>query len=130
MATPFFAPQLVIPNGTMELDFYPKVFGARELRRFNNDDGSIHVSEMSIDGALFHFHQESVDGTAIPPARHGGVTTTLGLFVEDVDAVMAAAESAGAVITHPAQDYDYGYRQGSFVDPLGHHWLIEKVIML
>ena len=128
MAIPFFAPELIIPSGTMELDFYPKVLGARELRRFGNDDGSIHVSEMSIDGALFHFHEESVDGTAFPPSRHGGVTTTLGLFVEDVDAVMAAAEAAGATIIHPAEDFDYRYRQGIFIDPLGHRWLIEKVI--
>ena len=47
---------------------------------------------------------------------------------DDVDAVMARAIAAGAKETSPAQSYDYGYRQGSIVDPLGHHWLIEMVI--
>jgi PhnB protein len=41
---------------------------------------------------------------------------------------MEKAVAAGATVTHPAQDYDYGYRQGEFIDPFGHYWLIEKKI--
>ncbi|WP_216846722.1 hypothetical protein [Mucilaginibacter sp. L196] len=39
-----FAPVLYIRNGTINIDFYKNAFGAIELRRFNNDDGSIHVA--------------------------------------------------------------------------------------
>ncbi|HEY4109542.1 VOC family protein [Puia sp.] len=124
----FFAPQLIIKSGVMELDFYIHAFGAVELRRFSNDDGSIHVSEMTIDGNLFHFHEERQSKGNIDPERAGGVTTIIGLFVPDVDAVMGRAVAAGARITSPAQDYEYGYRQGSLVDPFGHEWLIEKRI--
>jgi PhnB protein len=49
-------------------------------------------------------------------------------MVADMDAVMARAVTAGARITSPAQSYDYGYRQGEVMDPLGHRWLIEMVI--
>lgn len=52
-----FAPQLYIPKGITDISFYEKAFGAVELRRFSNDDGSIHVSELSINGALFHLHE-------------------------------------------------------------------------
>ena len=124
----FFAPQLIIKSGVMELDFYKNAFGAEELRRFNNDDGSIHVSEMSIAGNLFHFHEERPAKGNIDPRQAGGVTTIIGLFVPDVDAVMAKAEAAGATVTSPAQSYEYGYRQGSLVDPFGHEWLIEMAI--
>jgi PhnB protein len=123
-----FTPQLVIPSGTLHLDFYIHGLGAVELRRFSGDDGSIHVSEMSIDGALFHFHEEWTDGHGFPPDRHNGVTTIIGLMVNDVDALMARAVAAGARVIHPAKDYEYGYRQGEFEDPFGHRWLIEKVI--
>jgi PhnB protein len=126
--TTFFAPELLIPNGVMELDFYKNAFGAVELRRFSNDDGSIHVSEMTIDGALFHFHEENPAKRNLSPERAGGVTTILGLFVADVDAVMARALAAGAIEQSPVQSYDYGYRQGSLVDPFGHVWQIEMVI--
>ncbi|MEP7141394.1 MAG: hypothetical protein ABI707_00930 [Ferruginibacter sp.] len=46
----------------------------------------------------------------------------------DVDAVMDQAIAAGAIETSPAQDYDYGYRQGKIKDPFGHYWLIEMKI--
>lgn len=112
----------------MELDFYIKAFGAVELRRFSNDDGSIHVSEMSIDGALFHFHEENAQKGRFPPGQFNGVTASIGLFVPDVDKIMAQAAAAGATVEHPAKDYEYGYRQGELIDPLGHRWTIEKVI--
>ena len=121
-----FVPQLVISQGTMDLEFYKKAFGAVETKLFTNEDGSIHVSEMLIDGAMFHFHEESKDGSTFSPERHNGVTTTIGLMVEDVDAVMARAVAAGAREISPAKSYDYGYRQGLILDPLGHEWLIEK----
>ena len=123
-----FVPQLAISHGTMDLDFYKKAFGAIETKHISNDDGSIHVSEMFIDGAMLHFHEESYDGKTFSPGKYNGVTTTIGLMVADMDAVMARAVAAGARITSPAQSYDYGYRQGSIVDPLGHLWIIEMVI--
>jgi len=124
-----FVPQLIIAHGTMDLEFYKKAFGAVETRVFSNDDGSIHVSEMLIDGAMFHFHEESsYNDTTFSPGRYNGVTTIIGLMVADVDTVMARAIAAGAKETSPAQSYDYGFRQGSIIDPLGHHWLIEMVI--
>jgi PhnB protein len=121
-----FAPELIIPHGVRELDFYVNAFGAVIIREFLNDDGSIHVSEMTIDGALFHFHEEGI-GT-FPPSRHDGTTVIVGLMVSDVDTYMARALAAGAVERSPAQDYFYGYRQGSVIDPFGHRWQIEQVI--
>jgi PhnB protein len=123
-----FVPQLAISHGTMDLEFYKKAFGAIETKHITNDDGSIHVSEMFIDGAMFHFHEEAYDGTTFSPGKYNGVTTTIGLMVADVDAVMARALAAGAIETSPAKSYDYGYRQGEVMDPLGHRWLIEMVI--
>jgi PhnB protein len=123
-----FVPQLTISHGTMNLDFYIKAFGAIETKHVTNDDGSIHVSEMFIEDAMFHMHEESYDGTTFSPAKHQGVTTKIGLMVEDVDTVMANALAAGATVHSPAKSYDYGYRQGTIVDPLGHHWIIEMSI--
>jgi PhnB protein len=51
-----FAPELHIPNGTMEIDFYKK-FGATENFCFRNEDGSIHVAELVFNGAIFHVHE-------------------------------------------------------------------------
>jgi PhnB protein len=123
----FFAPELTIDNGVTNVDFYEKAFGAVEIRRFSNDDESIHVSEMEIDGALFHLH-ELTSLYSSSPFKLAGTTVTIGLFVEDVDAVIARAVEAGATLRSQAQDYFYGYRQGQIVDPHGHRWQIQKRI--
>jgi PhnB protein len=83
---------------------------------------------MFIDGAMVHFHEESWDGSSFGPEKYNGVTTIIGLMVSDADAVMASAVVAGAKIISPATSYDYGYRQGKIIDPLGHQWIIEMVI--
>jgi len=124
----FFAPQLYIKSGVTNIEFYTKAFGAIELRRFTSDDGSIHVAELSINGAMFHLHEESLRKGSFSPEKLNGTTTTIGLFVPDVDAVMNSAIAAGAKEVSPAQDYDYGYRQGEIKDPFGHTWLIEMKI--
>lgn len=110
-AMTLFAPQLIIRRGVTNVDFYTTGFGAVELRRWTNDDGSIHVAELSIDGAMFHLHEESPKSNSFSPEKYNGTTTTIGLFVPDVDSFMSRAIAAGAIEISQAQDYDYGYRQ-------------------
>jgi PhnB protein len=124
----FFAPQLFINNGVKDISFYSKAFGATEQLHFPNDDGSIHVAELSINGAIFHLHEVTAKPHFFSPEKHNGTTTIIGLFVSDVDAVMSNAIKAGATEINPAKDYEYGYRQGEIEDPFGHHWLIQKKI--
>ncbi|HTE25504.1 VOC family protein [Flavitalea sp.] len=125
---PFFAPQLYIKSGVKNIDFYIEAFGAVELRRFTNEDGTIHVAELAINGAIFHLHEETVYNRMLSPQNLNGTTTKIGLFVPDVDVVVNQAIKAGAIEITPPQDYDYGYRQAEFRDPFGHCWLIEMKI--
>ncbi len=125
---PTFAPQLFIPSGVKDISFYMKAFGATEILNFKNDDGSIHVAELSINGTVFHLHEEGLKKGRLDPQRARGITTLVGLFVDDVDLFMQNAVKAGATVISPAQDYDYGYRQGDILDPFGHQWMFEKKI--
>jgi PhnB protein len=123
-----FAPQLFIPGGVRDISFYFNAFGATEINQWRNEDGTIHVAELSINGTIFHLHEERPLKGQLEPNRANGVTTLIGLFVEDVDSVMSRALKAGATLLNPAQDYDYGYRQGDILDPFGHQWMIEMKI--
>lgn len=125
---PFFVPQIYIPGGITDISFYAKAFGAEELRRWCNDDGSIHAAELAINGALFIIHEASSAKKLLSPEACGGTTVIIGLMTDDVDAIMSSALAAGAAEISPAQDYDYGYRQGEIKDPFGHIWTIEKKI--
>ena len=120
-----FAPELHIPNGTTNIDFY-KNFGATEHFCFRNEDGSIHVAELEFNGAIFHVHETMRD--ALEPISANGVTAVIGLFVPDVEAVMQQAIRAGATLVNPTTDHEYGYRQGMFKDPFGHYWQVQKKI--
>jgi PhnB protein len=124
---PFFAPQLLINNGVKDISFYANAFDATENFCLRNDDDSVHVAELSIDGTIFHLH-EITKQHFFSPDKHNGTTVIIGLFVPDVDAVMNKAIAAGAVEISAVKDYEYGYRQGEIIDPFGHHWLIEKKI--
>lgn len=124
----FFAPELFISNGVKDISFYENAFGAVEQMRFANDDGSIHVVELSIDGAIFHIHEITAKQYFFSPDKNNGTTICIGLFVSDVDEVMSKAIKAGAIEISAAQDYEYGYRQGKIKDPFGHYWQIQKKI--
>lgn len=125
---PAFAPQLFIPGGVKDISFYLNAFGAKEIKELRNDDGTIHVAELSINGTIFHLHEERPMKGQIEPIKAKGVTALIGLFVEDVDSVINNALNAGAILLNPAQDYEYGYRQGDIRDPFGHQWMIEMKI--
>ncbi len=126
-STTHFAPELHIPNGTFDIGFYTR-FGAVEHFCFRNDDGSVHVAELDINGAIFHLHETMRGLASLEPLSAKGVTTVIGLFVPDVDAVMRKAIEAGATEVNPPKDYEYGYRQGMFKDPFGHYWQVQKKI--
>ena len=126
-STTFFAPQLIINNGIKDISFYENAFDATENFCLRNDDDSVHVVELSINGAIFHLH-EVTQSRFFSPEKYNGTTALIGLFVQDVSAVMNNAVKAGAIEISPTKDYEYGYRQGEIKDPFGHHWLIQKKI--
>lgn len=123
-----FAPKLFMQDVAAAIQFYITALGAVEKRRWANDDGTVHVAELQLGDALFHLHEETARKQELSPETLGGTPVVLGVFVEDVHTVQGRAINAGAVELSPVQDYDYGYRQGSFSDPFGHHWTVQQKI--
>src|SRR5436190_9092660 len=56
------------------------------------------------------------------PQILGGATQALYVYVEDVDAHFARAQSEGAEITSPPTDTDFGAREYHVRDLEGHDW--------
>lgn len=119
-------PMLYLESPAAAIDFYKEAFGAVEHWRVSNDDGSVHVAEMSIEGAVFRFHEEVTRDRELSPSTLGGTSIVMGLLVADPHAMAAKAVAAGAEEISPVTDYEYGYRQGKVRDPFGHHWVVEK----
>src|SRR5579872_6543459 len=92
----FFAPHLTVRNVLAELEFCKAAFGAVELRRWSNPDGTLHVAELSINGALLHLHEEMPGDKEKSPETLKGTTSAIGLFVPDPHSIVKAAIAAGA----------------------------------
>ena len=123
-----FAPMLYLVNVADGMAYYKKAFNAIELRSWKNDDGSVHVAELSIAGAMFHLHEEVPGKSQLSPTTLKGTSVEIGLFVNDTDGLMKQAIAAGGKEISPMQTYEYGYRQGTVADPFGHHWQIQKLV--
>ena len=124
----FFAPHLTIRVLKPAVEFYQKAFSAILLRKWDNPDGTIHVAEMEIDGAIFHLHEEVTGKNQLSPETLESTTLLIGLFSPDPDKRFHVAVAAGAKVIDTMEDYDYGYRQATVADPFGHQWLIQKKI--
>ena len=70
-ASAAFAPQLIIRDGAAAIEFYKTAFGALLQNRWNNEDGSVHVAELSFQGAVFHIREESEEKRP-PGSRQSG----------------------------------------------------------
>jgi len=126
--TTFFAPYLITRVERPAMDFYQKAFDARVLRRVDNEDGSVHIAEMEIGGALFHVHERSPRDRQLNPEQKNAGHILIGLFTPDPDRFFSQATQAGAKAINAMQDFDYGYRQGIIADPFGYQWMLQKKI--
>jgi PhnB protein len=119
-------PCLVVQGGAKALEFYAEVFGATERMRFPGPDGTVAHAEIQIGDSVVIIEDEVPEqgSKAPPPGGVPGSPSSLFIYVEDVDAVVARAVELGAILKRPPQDQFYGDRDGHVVDPFGHGWTI------
>ena len=116
-------PALVVRGAAEAIEFYKKALGAEELVRMPSPDGKISHSELKIgDSMIFVSDEFPHMGVSRSPQTLGGCTSTLHLYVEDVDTSFNRAIDAGGKVAMPVADMFWGDRFGSFTDPFGHHW--------
>ena len=119
---PRVTPYLIVEGGEAALEFYGRIFGARERMRMPAPEGKIGHAEIEIGDSVVMLADESPDMGALSPTTIGGSPVTLSIYVEDVDAVFEAALEAGATSVRPIENQFYGDRIGQFEDPFGHRW--------
>jgi len=117
-------PYIAVKGAANAIAFYKRVFGAKEEFRLEDQDKRIGHAEISIGDGRLMLSDEYPDFGALAPPSIGGTPVKLHLYVEDVDATMKKAESAGATVLRPAQDQFHGDRSGMIADPFGHQWFL------
>lgn len=113
-------PHLMVTNAAQAIDFYKKVFAAKEGFRMENE-GKVTHAELKIGNARIMLADISAESNSSSPS-----TPSVGfhLYIKDCDATINAAINAGAKLLKPAEDLFYGDRAGMVQDPFGHNWHI------
>jgi PhnB protein len=117
-------PALIVKDPAKAIDFYKKIFGAKEVMRLNMPDGTIAHAEVDFGGSRLMVSPESKEWGTVSPQTLGGSPVTIHLYVADVDDVVRRAAAAGAKVLMPVADQFYGDRSGRLQDPFGHLWTI------
>lgn len=104
--------------------FYVEAFGAKEKFRLVEPSGRIGHCELELGKGVLMLSEEFPEYGILGPQSVGGASVTLHLHVDNADALIDRALTAGAVLIRPAQNHFYGERSGSVRDPFGHEWSI------
>jgi PhnB protein len=116
-------PYLIVKDAVRALDFYKKVFDAKELMRFDMG-GKIGHAEIKIGDSIIMLADEFPEMGHRSPRSLGGSPVGMAIYVPDVDKLAKQIVAAGAKEMRPVMDQFYGDRSGTFEDPFGHVWTI------
>jgi uncharacterized glyoxalase superfamily protein PhnB len=112
---------LAVPDAAAAGRWYARALGANELWNLGG------VIGLDIGGAAF-FLGEPENNRWDTPTAIGTTTVRVEVFVDDPDAFIKRAVAAGAhgsIDEIRDHEMPWGrHRQGGFVDPFGHRWLV------
>jgi PhnB protein len=115
-------PMLVCADAAAEIAFCAAAFGAVELSRRADADGSVTHATLGIGELLIMVHGETRHLASRAPQGDGSSPVVIYLYLEEVDGVIARAVAAGARVLTPLEDHFWGDRMARIVDPQGHVW--------
>jgi len=118
---PVLSVMLAVADTPTAVNWYKRALGATELWSLGS------VAGLEIAGAPFFLGEPANNGWE-SPAKLGITSTRVEVFCDDPDTVIAHALEAGAVGSlDDIKDHQApwgAHRQGHFVDPFGHIWLV------
>jgi PhnB protein len=121
-------PMLVCRDVSSEIDFCKTTFNALEILRRPGPDGKAAHAALTINGAMILIECEWPTLSSRAPQTDGSSPVIIYVYVEDVDAAIEKAVTAGAKILLPAKDQFWGDRTGRIMDSEGHVWTISSRI--
>lgn len=119
-------PHIVYQDVAAALAWLTKAFSFTEHYRYGEPGGPVSGAQMHLGDAWIML--ESARAGRASPAQLGHRTQSLTVFVDDVDAHLARATSAGAKIVEDLHETVYGERQYGVEDLEGHWWLFSRHI--
>ena len=113
-------PYLLYEDGAAAMEFLADAFGFEEVLRSHSPEGRMWHGEMKLGDGKIYLGEPGADYRN--PKRLGGVTVSIHVYLDDVDAHYEHAKAAGAEIRSEPEDRPYGDRAYQVRDPEGHAW--------
>jgi PhnB protein len=113
---PQVSPYLIVDEPAALIQFIADVFGAKEIRRHEDDKGRIAHAEMRLGDSVIMMGGASEQWPSQPAAMY--------LYVEDTDAAYQRGLAAGATSLQEPADQFYGDRTAGVRDRFGNQWFI------
>ena len=113
-------PYLLYEDSDAALEFLVTAFGFTEKLRMTDDDGRVNHAEVQMNDGVIMLGTPS--GEYKNPAKLGGKTQSVYVYVDDVDTHYERAKQAGAKIVREPEDQFFGDRNYGVQDPEGHEW--------
>lgn len=116
-------PFLAIPHAARAVDFYRDVFGARvvDVTEFG---GVVAHADLDFGFGRLQLGEPSPEYHLVPAPSGDDDCYSMGLYVPDMDAVVARAVAAGATVREAPSLFVSGDRYASIRDPFGVRWSI------
>jgi PhnB protein len=127
---------LTVSNGLEAIEFYKRAFGAQVVYQELTEDRQrvMHASLVAFGGHFMlsdHFPQYITDVAPRAAEAQGSVALQINLqSPQEVDAALARAAAAGAIVTMPATDTFWVMRYGRLKDPYGYVWALSAPLPL
>lgn len=118
------SPYITVRNVTNAVEFYKKAFGfTMRVEPEDNTEEMLHV-ELKFGDATLMLGQEGAFGNDCQAPISSKVSSPISLYVycEDVDALCAQAQKAGAEVIMPCSTMFWGDRMCRLKDIDGHEW--------
>jgi PhnB protein len=115
-------PAIIVRCAANAIEFYRKAFGAQVVERMDGPDGTVMHAEIRIGDSIVMLGDENPQFGTLSPMSTNGTSSSLHIYVDDVDAVFARAIGAGAKVKYPIENAFWGDRYGKVTDPFGHEW--------
>jgi PhnB protein len=105
-------------------DFCQKAFGFEGRGVMPGPDGKPMHAELKLRDSVLMLGPECPERQGFSAKTLGNTSTTLYLYVEDVDKAATRATNAGATLLQPPTDMFWGDRTAMLVDADGNKWML------
>ncbi len=119
---------ICVSGGDAAIAFYERAFGAQcTFKNMASDNVRVLHANVELFGGEVMLHDEFPEfgNDVLAPTSRGGASVTINVNLPgavEVDAALARAQAAGAVVVSPPADMFWGARYGRVRDPFGHIW--------